>query len=56
MSATLRLVLTGLIGIMFAGCLIPIPIWDRGDGGDYQRWHAHDRDNGRDHDRDRGRR
>ena len=58
MNATLRLVLSALIGIVFAGCLIPVPVWDRGDRGDYQPWHSgdHDRDNGRDHDRDRGRR
>jgi hypothetical protein len=26
MSATLRLVLTALIGILFTGCLIPVPV------------------------------
>jgi hypothetical protein len=61
MSATLRLVLTALIGIVFAGCLIPGPAWDHGDRGDQRshyrdRDHDHDRDRGRDYDRDSGRR
>lgn len=59
MSSTLRLVLIALIGILFAGCLIPVPVpgWhdrhgdrrDRDDDDHYR--HHHDRDSDRDYKR-----
>jgi hypothetical protein len=55
MTKTLRLVLAALIAVIFAGCLIPVPVpvwgdgggggWD--DGGDHDGGHHHRHPRGR---------
>ena len=51
MSRTLRLVLTALVGVLVAGCFIPVPVHGSDGGGD----RGYHRDYGRDYDRDRDR-
>jgi hypothetical protein len=63
MSRTLRLVLTALVGVLVAGCFIPVPVHgsdgggDRGSYRDHDQYQDRDREGGRDRegDRDHGR-